>query len=104
MQKKVEQFNEQVKQFHTKQMSVQARVLDIQSEVGELAKEVLKSTGYGTKDFVVSQNYQMEFGDVLYALLSLALETGIDAEQCLQMALDKMQTRLQTNNNLGSGR
>jgi hypothetical protein len=42
MQKKVEQFNEQVKQFHTKQMSVQARVLDIQSEVGELAKRSAK--------------------------------------------------------------
>ena len=83
-------------------MPVSARLLDIQSELGELAKEYLKPTKYGTADFEVSEDFKLEFGDVLYSLLSLAEETEVDAKECLEMVLKKYRARLEKNNKLGS--
>ena len=88
MQNMVKEFNEN-KMCHRKKMPESARILDIQSELGELAKEVLKSSKYGTKDFECTEDFKMEYGDVLYSLLSLACEMGIDSEECLSMVLKK---------------
>lgn len=103
MQKKVKDFND-ARTCHRTPLPVYARVMDIQSEMGELAKEVLKNSKYGTKDFVLSEDFKMEFGDVLYSLLSLANETGIRAEESLQMALDKYRKRMEEKGDFGSGR
>lgn len=40
----------------------QVRMLDLSSEVGELAKEVLKSTAYGTKPFTPTASLEEELG------------------------------------------
>lgn len=101
MQNKVKEFNKTI--VHKKPMPLFARLLDIQSELGELNKEYLKATNYGTKEFEKTDDFEMEFGDVLYALLSAANETGIDASLALSRALNKMQSRMQKRNNLGSG-
>ncbi len=101
MQNLVKEFNE-TKMCHRKKMPEAARLLDIQSELGELSKEVLKSSKYGTESFVVSEDFEMEFGDVLYALLSFANETNIDSEKCLKMVLKKYQDRINESNNMGS--
>ena len=103
MQNKVKDFNK-MRNCHTKPMPVTARVLDIQSEVGELSKEVLKNTKYGTKEFVVSDDFELELGDVLYSLLSLADETGVDADAALNRVLAKYKKRIENNDNMGSGR
>ncbi len=103
MQSKVKEFYHN-KKCHSEKMPVSTRVLDIQSEVGELAKEVLKNSKYGTKEFVVSEDFEMELGDVLYSLLSLADETGVDAEACLDKVLAKYKSRIENSDNMGSGR
>ena len=103
MQKKVEEFNKN-RTCHKKPMPVYARILDIESEMGELAKEYLKNSRYGTEDFVLKDGFKEEFGDVLYALLSLAEETGVDSEECLDIALNKLKERMANRNNMGSGR
>ena len=90
MQQKVKNFNEAMP-CHTKPMPASARLLDIASEIGELSKEVLKASRYGTEDFKVTEDFEMEFGDVLYSLLSLANETGIDSEKALDKILTKYQ-------------
>ena len=41
----------------------QARMLDLASEVGELAKEVLKATGYGTRPLAPTASLEEELGD-----------------------------------------
>ena len=56
----------------------QARMLDLSSEVGELAKEVLKSTAYGTR-----------LGDCLFSLLCLSQCLGLEGEAALGKALEK---------------
>ena len=89
MQNKVKIFNDNMT-CHKKSMPAFARILDIQSEMGELAKEYLKGSNYGTKDFILDSDFKEEYGDVLYALLSLANELEISSEECLNMSLVKM--------------
>ena len=101
MQNKVKEFNK-TKRCHEKPMPTYARLLDIQSEFGELAKEFLNNTKYGTKDFDLSDDFLMEFGDVLYALLSLANELKLKAEDCLDMALEKYKKRIDNKNSMAS--
>lgn len=102
MQQKVKNFNQKRDSYATP-MPVSARLCDIQSEMGELAKEYLKATDYGTKEFTLTQDFELEFGDVLYSLLSLANETSVDANACLDKILDKYQKRIDKNKTLGSG-
>ena len=79
-------------------------MLDIQSELGELSKEYLKSTDYDTKKFALTKDFKMEFGDVIYSMLSLANEVGLSSQECLDMVLEKYQSRIDKNNSFGSGR
>ena len=102
MQEKVKQFNDK-RTCHKKPMPTYARILDIQSELGELAKEYLKSSKYGTQQFNLEEDFKEEYGDVLYALLSLANELGISSEECLDIALNKLQSRMEKKNSMGSG-
>ena len=57
MQHKVKEFNES-KTCHREPMPVYARLLDIESEIGELAKEYLKNSKYGTKDFEMTDDFK----------------------------------------------
>lgn len=103
MQNKVNEFNKN-KTCHKKAMPIYARLLDIQSEMGELAKEYLKGSRYGTSEFELKEDFKKEYGDVLYALLSLAGEVGIDSEECLDMVLAKLKERMNNSGSFGSGR
>ena len=101
MQNKVKDFNNNV--LKNKPLSPELRILDIQSELGELSKEILKSTGYGTKEFSVSTDFHLEFGDTLYSLICLANETNIDMEKALNDVLLKYKKRFEEKGNAGSG-
>ena len=70
------------------------RVLDLASEVGELAKDANESTDYGTTpaDLEISAD---EVGDVLFATLALADALEVDADDALQEALAKYESRLE---------
>ena len=61
----------------------QVRMLDLSSEVGELAKEVLKSTAYGTKPFTPTASLEEELGDCLFSLLCLSQCLGLEGEAAL---------------------
>jgi len=101
LQTKVRNFNNN-KPCHTKPMPVYARILDINSEMGELGKEYLKHSRYGTEQFTLTEEFLMEYGDVLYSLLSLAEELNIDSDNCLNMAIAKYQARIEKNGSMGS--
>ena len=102
MQNKVKDFNK--KMPYSDEIKTYARLLDMESEMGELAKEYLKATDYGAKEFKVDNDFKLEFGDLLYCLLSLANEVGIDANECLDQVIAKYQKRLDQKNDMGSGR
>lgn len=76
------------------------RALDLVSEVGEVAKEVNRSTGYGETDDV--QIAPDEIGDSLFALLALAEAVDVDAGAALETAIEKYEARLEDTGDAGS--
>jgi len=102
LQNKVDKFNK-LAHGNTK-TPVHARLLDCISELGELSKEYLKSTDYGDKDFNLHDDFELELGDTIYSLLSLANELDIDVEEAVDKVLDKYKLRLSKTNSIGSGK
>ena len=102
MQEKVSNFNKEIN-CNYETMPVYARLLDIQSELGELAKEYLKTSQYGTCNFSLEEDFKLEFGDVLYSLFSLANEVNIDANECLNKVILKYKERIKNNSSMDSG-
>jgi NTP pyrophosphatase (non-canonical NTP hydrolase) len=79
-----------------------ARLLDVTSELGELAKEYLERTNYGSTAFESGESWCEELGDVYYALICLAEESGVDLEQALERVLQKYSERLERRGSAGS--
>ncbi len=82
-------------------------VHDLQSELGEVSKEILKTTEYGEHridDVEFDEDMAREVGDLYFSLLGLANELGIDLGQALTTVLDKYENRLQESDTAGSGR
>ena len=69
------------------------RLLDLASELGEVAKELNESTAYGSdpENAAVAED---ELGDTLFALLALCTELEVDAGEALDTALEKYESRL----------
>jgi NTP pyrophosphatase (non-canonical NTP hydrolase) len=80
-----------------------SRALDLSSEVGELCKEILNSTQYGTRDFQITPNLEMELGDAFFSLLTLASSVNVDLDEALEKVVTKMRDRLERTGQLGSG-
>ena len=76
--------------------------LDLVSEVGEVAKEVLLSTDYGRQVPQFRPQLADELGDALYSLLALAEACGVDADSALGVALEKYERRLTKRGEPGS--
>jgi NTP pyrophosphatase (non-canonical NTP hydrolase) len=89
-QHRVTEFNEQF----ALDAPIEARLLDLASESGELAKEFLKSTSYGQKPFHAAPEWQQEMGDVYYALLCIAEKSEIDLDAALDEAMDRYAARV----------
>ncbi|SMO36611.1 MazG-like family protein [Halorubrum cibi] len=78
------------------------RVLDLESEVGEVAKEVTTSTDYGSSP-EAAEVATDEIGDCLFALLALAEAADVDAGEALEVALAKYEDRIEATGGAGSG-
>lgn len=92
-------------QEHGLEAPVEARLLDLASEVGELAKEALKATRYGREQqFHPTPEWENELMDVFFALICLANSTGVHLERSLDGTLDRYRERLAQTGDAGSGR
>ncbi len=78
--------------------------LDLMSELGEVAKEILLATGYGERPFppATPANLTAELGDALYSLCLLASASGVDLDEALTQTLQKYAQRQQTRGAIGS--
>lgn len=95
----VREFNRE----HDLSLAPEHRVLDLVSEVGELSKEVLTAADYGERTPERTSGVEDEFGDVYYALLSLADELGVDPGEALAASLEKYRERAADGDGVGSG-
>lgn len=96
-QRKVSTFIE----AHNLEAPPEFRLLDLVSEVGELAKDATESTGYGDTPDTLSIESD-EVGDVLFALLALSHSLDIDVSDAVDEALDKYDDRIATSGDPGS--
>ena len=76
--------------------------LDLVSEIGEVAKEVLLASDYGRRAPEFGPQLAGELGDALYSLLALAEACGADADRVLTAALEKYKHRLSERGEAGS--
>jgi NTP pyrophosphatase (non-canonical NTP hydrolase) len=81
-------------QQHHLACPLQARALDLVSEVGEVAKEILKMTDYGAKKPSYREEIKSELGDVYFSLLALSDSAGVHLEEALELVLEKYKHRL----------
>ncbi|MFQ6009597.1 MAG: MazG nucleotide pyrophosphohydrolase domain-containing protein [Candidatus Aenigmatarchaeota archaeon] len=91
MQEKVKRFVEENKL----QMSPEHAALDLISELGEVAKEILKATDYGRHPPKKREEIKSELGDALYSLINLANTLNVDIEEALELAMEKYKKRIQ---------
>ncbi|AFZ67269.1 putative pyrophosphatase [Deinococcus peraridilitoris DSM 19664] len=80
------------------------RLLDLLSELGEVAKAHLNATDYGARPFVPGEQWAGELGDTYFSLLCLAHASGVDLDAALHVVLAKYRRRLEQQGHTGSGR
>ncbi len=90
-------------QKHQLETSVEARLIDLLSEMGELAKEALKGSDYGKAPFTQTPAWEEELADAFFSLVCLANSTNVDLEKALGDALAKYEARLRQKGDAGSG-
>jgi NTP pyrophosphatase (non-canonical NTP hydrolase) len=76
--------------------------LDLVSELGEVAKEIIKMSNYGTKKPKFKKEIIGELGDVFYSLITVANHYNVDLEDALNMILEKYNKRIKTGGHSGS--
>lgn len=89
-------------QRHGLEYDVTTHMLDLVSEVGELAKLLLRASEYGREPLSYGDQLSGELGDAFYSLLALATVLDVDAEDALQGALQKYERRLEEYGDPGS--
>ena len=95
----VRELQRQVRDFvaaYDLQTNLQSRLLDWVSEVGEVAKEALKGTQYGSVSFRPTEGWEGELGDAFFSLICVANATGVDLDTALDRALEKYRSRLES--------
>jgi len=93
----MKEFQEKIKKIckeHNLDSPAEHRVLDTMSELGEVAKEILKMSDYGRKPIKYREELKSELGDVLYSLITIANTIDIDLEDALRQVLEKYKKRL----------
>jgi len=93
----MKEIQERIKKFCKKndmESPIEHRVLDTMSELGEVAKEILKMSNYGRKPIKYREELKSELGDVLYSLITIANTFDIDLEDALRQILEKYEKRL----------
>jgi NTP pyrophosphatase (non-canonical NTP hydrolase) len=78
-------------------------LLDLLSELGEVAKEFLKKTKYGKDTFAPTPKWGEEMGDALFAIICLANSTQSDLDTVLKEVLAKYQSRINAKGTPSSG-
>ncbi len=98
MQKKVKEFVDK----HQLESNETIRCMDLVSEVGELTKEIIKGSDYGSKEFSITDETILEIGDCMFSMLALCNLLDIDATHALDLSLEKYNQRFQKNKTISS--
>ena len=92
----MKKIQEKIKKFckeNNLNSSIEYRLLDTMSELGEVSKEVLKMSNYGRREKEYRKELENELGDLFFSLITVANSYDIDLEEALDKALQKYQKR-----------
>lgn len=79
------------------------RLLDLTSELGEIAKEFLQITNYGKDSQILkTEALEAELGDALFSLICLANSLDINLESSLAKVMEKYAMRVKLTGKPGS--
>lgn len=80
-------------------------LLDIMSELGEVAKELLKGTNYGRgEDTTNRERMREEIGDLMFAVAYLCTLYDVDPEEAMWESVRKFEKRLKGKEREGRGK
>jgi hypothetical protein len=65
-------------------------LLDLQARIGALADEVVRSTERGRRPFRPTRDWEGLLGDVAFAVVTLADQTGVDTDRAVRIAADRI--------------
>jgi hypothetical protein len=65
-------------------------LLDLQARVGALADDVIRATEHGRRPFRPSREWEVLLGDLAFALVTLADQTGVDTDRAVRVAADRL--------------
>ncbi len=65
-------------------------LLDLQARLGALADELVQATERGRRPFRPTRDWEVLLGDVAFALVSLADQTGVDTDRAVRIAADRV--------------
>jgi len=97
MAKDLDSVQSNIKEFCEKydlSAPLEHRALDLVSEVGEVAKEILKMSDYGKKPLRINDEIKSEIGDVFFVLTIIANQLDISLDEALAAVLQKYEKRL----------
>ena len=100
MQQQVEDF---IKEYQLS-CGEKVRYMDLVSEIGELGKEIIKSTSYGKEKFNLNEAVIEEMGDCIFSMLALCVELEINSNEALKYAIEKYESRFQQTSCISSGK
>lgn len=89
-------------QKHNLQHSASVYALDLMSELGEVAKEILLASDYGHQPAQFTSDMAAELGDVLYSLCLLATAVDVDLDTAFAQTIDKYERRRREKGHPGS--
>jgi len=75
---------------------------ELVSEIGELGKEFNKGSKYGKKPQELTEDFELEIGDIFYSLLGLSNQANLDLKSCLNKVLAKYKERFDKNGKISS--
>jgi NTP pyrophosphatase (non-canonical NTP hydrolase) len=90
LQKRIRDFSTE----HNLNSAPEYKILDTISELGEVAKEMLKMTDYGKKKAEFRDEMKLELGDLLYSVTTIANSLDVDLEEAVNSVLVKYEKRL----------
>lgn len=99
LQNKVREFTKKYNLEHSAEIST----LDLVTEIGEIAKEIIKSTDYGREKPKEREELKGEVGDAFYSLIVLANKHHINLKDALNTVLQKYEARLKDKGSAESG-
>jgi hypothetical protein len=64
-------------------------LLDLQVRLGALAAEILHATENGRRPYRPTPGWEPALGEVAFALINLADQTGVDLDRAVRVAVDR---------------